>query len=308
MEGRVNYLIVGIFVATFIAGILVFAFWLMKYGTYQQMDSYVVYFDESVAGLNKDASVKYMGVDVGTVDDIRVDPSSAKPVAVYLKIDHDVKIKEDAEATLKFYGMTGLAYVEIFGHDPAASPLRAQKGKIPVIKSSPSFYAQLDQALAKIATEFSKVTDKIDRLLSDRNLRHIEGTLSHIDAISTTLDTHKSDLTTLLQRGKSLEEQAARTLEKIDKITEGFDPKLGAEAKATLVQIRNVARHIEKTLARGDYNIKALGEPMIEKLNRLIGKLTQLSDETEQTLRQLQQSPSDLLFKRNHPKPGPGEE
>jgi hypothetical protein len=50
-----------------------------------------------------------------------------------------------------------------------------------------------------------------------------------------------------------------------------------------------------------------LSTPTLQKLNLLIEKLSLLSDETEQTLQQLQQSPSDLLFKRNIIKPGPGE-
>jgi phospholipid/cholesterol/gamma-HCH transport system substrate-binding protein len=308
MEGRVHYLVVGIFVAAFIAGIMVFAFWLMKYGTYKQMQSYVVYFDESVAGLNKDAAVKYMGVDVGTVETIEVDTSSSKPVAVYLKIDHDVKIKTDAVATLKFYGMTGLAYVEITGHDPNAPLLRAENGVIPVIESAPYFYAQLDQALATIAEEFGKTSERIERLLSDQNLRHLTNTLTHIEAFSGALDTHKSDITALLQKATSLEERATRTLLAIDRATAAFGPGLGTEAKKALREIRSVARHLDKTLVRGDYNLRTLSSPTLEKLNRLIEKLTLLSDQTGQTLRQIEQSPSDLLFKRVGVRPGPGEE
>lgn len=307
MEGKVNYLVVGIFVATFLAGIFGFAFWLMKQGQYEKMDRYVVYFDESVAGLNKDASVKYMGVDAGVVEDIRVHPTNTNLVAVYLKINHDIKIREDMQATLKFYGMTGLAYVEIFGHDPHAPLLKPKKGEIPVIKSAPSIFAQLDVTLAKLAKEFSTITQKTERLLSDKNLRHLESTLAGVSAVTSELATRKEEIGNLIHNAALLESKAEQTLRKIDQLTGSFGPTFTKETKATLQSIRHLAREMEHALKRGDFDLRSLSEPTLRKFSSLIEHIDDLSNEMEETLHTFQQSPGDLLFKKSTPKPGPGE-
>jgi phospholipid/cholesterol/gamma-HCH transport system substrate-binding protein len=74
MEGRINYTIVGLFVILLLAGLIAFTYWLCKYGGKQEYDLYYVYMSESVSGLSPDVSVKYMGVDVGTVEHIGINP------------------------------------------------------------------------------------------------------------------------------------------------------------------------------------------------------------------------------------------
>jgi len=314
MEGRVNYLLVGTFVALFITAIFGFAFWLMKYSNYEKMDRYVVYFDESVSGLNRDASVKYMGVDAGIVEDIKVHPHNTQLVAVYLKIRHGIKIKEDMEATLKFYGMTGLAYVEISGHNPDAPLLKARSGEIPVIRSAPSIFAKLDETLAKLAEELSVTMQKLGTLLNDKNLHNIEKSIENISLVSEELKNHKSDISTLISKGQMLEEKAHATLEKFDRFLASMPHSLGKEMKHTLKEFQTTAKEIKKavhymdqTIKRGDYNVKEISEPALKKLSVLMDDLSDLSNRMDETLEMFQQSPSDLFFKEQITKPGPGE-
>lgn len=151
MEGRVNFTIVGIFVALFSVAILGFAFWLMKFGTAQEYKLYNIYIQESIAGLSKDSSVKYMGVDAGTVYKIEVNPTNTQQVKVTVKLQKEIKIKEDMTAILKFYGLTGLAYLEIIGYDNKSKELTLKEGEIPVIKSYPSVYIKLDESLSMLS-------------------------------------------------------------------------------------------------------------------------------------------------------------
>ena len=70
MESKINYTLVGLFVVLLLAGLTAFAFWLGKYGGEEEYDQYYTYFSESVAGLSTDTSVKYNGVDIGSVEHI----------------------------------------------------------------------------------------------------------------------------------------------------------------------------------------------------------------------------------------------
>lgn len=296
MEGRVNYLAVGIFVFLFLAGIFSFAFWLMKYSQYEEMHRYVVYFDESVAGLSKDASVKYMGVDAGVVEDIHVAPHNTQQVAVYLKIRDDIAIKKDMQATLKFYGLTGLAYVEIFGHDPHAPLLQPKEDEVPVIRSAPSIYARLDETLAKLTQQFSTTLTRVDTLLNDDNLRSIHDSLANVASVTDVLSKNRNDIATILKRGISLEKRLGETL-----------TKTGRETTRTLKTFRRTLQQVQRSLKRGDYNLKEISRPTLRHIDMLIEKLDILTDEMDTTIRHVRQSPADLLFKRTIPQPGPGE-
>lgn len=307
MEGRVNYLLVGIFVAGFIAGTVGFAFWLMKYSNYEQMNRYVVHFNESVAGLSKDASVKYMGVDAGVVEDIKVHPTNTQLVSVYLKINQEIKIKEDMQATLKFYGMTGLAYVEITGNNPDAPLLKSKTDEIPIIQSSPSIFTKLDETLADLVDKLSATSQKIDNLLSEKNIQNVENTLENISAVTGELKTNKTDISSLIKK-------ASLVLKKIELITNNLDAELGKdiqksvrEFKTTSRAMKTLIRNINNALKRGDYNLKEISEPIFQKLSTMIDEISELSTKIEEVTQQIEESPSDLIFKREVIKLGPGE-
>ncbi len=314
MEGRVNYLLVGIFVTLFITGILGFAFWLTKYSNYEQQDHYLIYFDESVAGLNKDSSVKYMGVDAGVVEDIKVDPENTQLIAVYLKINHEIKIREDMQATLKFYGMTGLAYVEISGHNPNAPLLIPKEGEIPLIKSSPSLFVKLDEILANLTEKLSLTLENIEALISPKNVKNLENSLENISAITGELNTNKTNISQLIQRAVVLEDKATLSLSRINNITSHLDAKLGDDIKQTLREFKAASRvmktltkRIDKSIKNGDYNFKEISEPMVQKLSIMIDEFSALSTKMQETVEQIQESPSDILFKSKTIKLGPGE-
>ena len=150
MESRINYTIVGIFVVLLLAGLVSFVYWLGKYGYKQEHDYYYVYMVESVSGLSSEASVKYRGVDVGIVEKMGLNPKNSEEVELLLKLKHGTQIKVDTRATLKSFGMTGLAFVELTGGRKDA-PLLARGDTIPIIPAAPSTYARLDESLTVLA-------------------------------------------------------------------------------------------------------------------------------------------------------------
>ncbi len=65
---------------------------------------------DNISGLNKGASVEIAGVQIGTVEKIRLDDSTA---VVTLKINKDVKIKDDDIAQIRTEGIMGDRFVKI---------------------------------------------------------------------------------------------------------------------------------------------------------------------------------------------------
>jgi phospholipid/cholesterol/gamma-HCH transport system substrate-binding protein len=68
----------------------------------------------------------------------------------------------------------------------------------------------------------------------------------------------------------------------------------------TSKNFNRVTLKVENTIDRGDYNLKQIFEPMLIEIRILTNQLTIMS-------RQLEQNPSELLFKSRKLRKGPGE-
>ncbi|MGI6681255.1 MAG: outer membrane lipid asymmetry maintenance protein MlaD [Bdellovibrionota bacterium] len=72
---------------------------------------YKVYAEfDNISGLNQGASVEIAGVPIGSVENISLDDAIA---IVELKIDKDIKIREDDIATIRTKGIIGDRFVKI---------------------------------------------------------------------------------------------------------------------------------------------------------------------------------------------------
>ncbi|GAO30879.1 MlaD family protein [Geofilum rubicundum] len=104
----------GIFIV-FSAAILIFliAFFTAR-EIFQKSDTYYVSFkDVSVSGMEVGSSVKYLGIKVGTIADIEINPEDVTSIIVTLTLKQGTPIKEDSKAEITTLGITGLKAIEI---------------------------------------------------------------------------------------------------------------------------------------------------------------------------------------------------
>ncbi|MBH0196177.1 MAG: ATP-dependent zinc metalloprotease FtsH [Nitrospira sp.] len=140
MEPKVNYILVGSFIAILGAAVLIGLLWLGKTDYRGIYDRYEAYFRESVAGLSVDSTVKYRGVDVGRVKSITLNPDNPEEVKLTLDIASGTPVKTDTIAVLQTQGLTGLATINLMGGSREAPRLEVSEGQVyPVIKTGPSF-------------------------------------------------------------------------------------------------------------------------------------------------------------------------
>lgn len=322
MESKVNYTAVGIFVLIFASSLIAFAFWLGKYnqdeGAYH---NYHLYITESVSGLSPEAAVKFNGVDVGKVESIRINPKNSEEVELTLKIEKETPIKTDSSAVLKFYGITGLAFIEIIGGSKDAPLLTTNAHTFSTIPSSPSLIKRLDESLSNVASKLSTTLDRADRIFSDKNVDNIARSLENLRSLTAQIDGYQNEIQTLLDRSIALEANATESLSAMKeaagsvKNTSGnFNTLVQTKMASTLASLAETSkeshtliRKLEASLDRGDYDVHTMVQPTTAELSNLIQRSQGLTLEMENTLKSLRESPSDLLFKKTTPKSGPGE-
>ncbi|QOR61191.1 MlaD family protein [Sulfurovum sp. ST-21] len=303
MYSRVNYTVVGLFVLLFGIGLVGFSFWLAKYGLQQKYDLYKIYMYESVAGLSKDSVVKLRGVDIGRVKEIRIDPEHVERVEILLSIKQGIPIKEDMIAHTSLVGVTGLLNIEIEGGSNEAKTLKPTEEYIPVIKSSSSWFDATKKDIGTLTVRLVHLLEQTDKLLSDENIETFGRILKNTEVLSAKgsllLDETNSTVVAFKTAVENLNND-------VDAITQVFT-ELGDETIPAVKKLRETTQNfnrmtlkVEKSLDRGDYDIKKIFEPLLVDMEIL-------SEQVNALAKEFKESPSDILFKSRKRRRGPGE-
>jgi phospholipid/cholesterol/gamma-HCH transport system substrate-binding protein len=304
----VNYALVGAFVialgAILIAGVL----WLASGGAWQKKyDLYLAVEDESVAGLNLNAPVKYNGVDVGKVHAIGLDHANPQRVNLLFAIEHGTPIKQDTIAILKTQGLTGIAYVELSGGATSSPPLRVTAGnRYPVIQTKPSLSARLENILTSVLAKLDSTSSNINAVFSAENQAAFKSALADIAIVARTIAARKEALDSSMG-------DAAKILKNTSKATaqlEGVVDRIGRAADA----VQKMGLEVSKTSSSAGKAVDAVGADVkrfstetLPELERLMGELSTLSTSLRRLSEQTTRDPSGIVFGRKRVPEGPGE-
>jgi phospholipid/cholesterol/gamma-HCH transport system substrate-binding protein len=138
----------------------------------ETFDSYQVRYKVTVSGLEDGAPVKYNGVRLGKVAEIKVNPDDVSEILVVLELVHGTPIKKNVRAVIKSVGITGLKYVELtLGSNRA--PTLAPGSEITAGESDLDFLTGKAQV----------ISERIDILLGHLNVLTREENLLEFDRI-----------------------------------------------------------------------------------------------------------------------------
>jgi phospholipid/cholesterol/gamma-HCH transport system substrate-binding protein len=295
MEIRASYLLVGAVVLVLIAGLAAFSVWLVKADIDRQVEPYQIAFAGSVTGLQEGSQVRYRGVPVGRVTDIRIDPERVEWVLVTVEIDRGTPIRQDTVASLEMQGITGIAFVQLRGGTQASPPLLAAEGrKIPQIESRRSTLERLFDSTPELLVRSLTLVEQATLLLTDQNLQALTKSLQNVETVTASLARHSDDVDTLLaQAGGAAESLAgvsndvgglARDLQGFTAKVDGQVDGIGAEVSATLRDTRQAAN----TLGRAASELEQLAHEMHQPLSDFgatgLYEFTQLVGETRQLI------------------------
>lgn len=308
MESKVNYALVGAFVLALGAAVIAGVLWLAVGGdTQKRYDPYGSIVRESVAGLNIDAPVKYLGVNVGKVSEISIDPQNSRQVLLKFLIDHGTPIKLDTEAVLKSQGLTGIAYVEINGGSAGSPPLVPTKEiPIPMIRSKPSLSARLENVAITVLANLDRVTTSLDAMLDADNRTALKTTLADIASLMRVLSDQRDALSSSITDAARITHNTARVSEQftsaMDRVTGGA---AAVEKMASIVG--RAGENADRIATAAGTSMKQINTETLPELERLLVELNQLAPSLRRLIEQTERSPTSLLLGGSTVPLGPGE-
>ncbi len=300
METKVNYTIVGIFVLVFSMALIAGVIWLGAGAEYRKSyNDYLVYMNESVAGLNLNAPVRYRGVSIGRVKEISIAPDKQESVRLLLEIESGIAIRENTVATLRSQGLTGIASIELSGGDAQSPILEAKNGeKYPVIRSAPSLMTRLDTAITPILTSLNESIGRLNDTLNEKNRADLSRILSDLAKLSDVLarrsneiDSGVTDASKMLANGEKASQSLPQLIQRLGRTADEFE-KMAKEASQSSAAARNTMAHVDDT---------------IPEFRSLMLQLNDLSASLKRVSAEIERNPAILVYGRPAGRPGPGE-
>ncbi|MGM0516245.1 MAG: MlaD family protein [Pseudomonadota bacterium] len=321
MESRVNYSLVGMFVLVLLAATALTAWWLASGGSGRQYTPYLVYATDSVSGLNADSRVYFNGVDVGRVDDIRIDQSNPERIRIRVLIDEQVPVGSNASAQLHPQGVTGLSVLNISGGRDGDALVAADGECCPVIPYEPSLFSKLEGGINQTMVQVLEVSRRLERVFADENLENIESTLANLEAFSSSLAAERERFGDLVRNaaqtaentseltasGRDLVRQAESTLDGLDRAIADVSVTMES-VQTTAEQVSQASESTVSFTTAGERTADEISRQTLPEISLLIRDVRELSRRLSAFTSTLDEDPSRVVFGGDRRPPGPGEQ
>lgn len=300
MDTKINFFKIGLFVSSLFTLLVIFIFWLGKYGLEdKKYDDYSIFFSESVSGLNIGSSIKFMGFEVGTVKDIKINPFNSEEILIDIQIQKGTPIKEDNFAILGNLGITGLKYIELKGGSNNSKLLGENQYGMKVIKSKTSALTTFVDSTEDITKEITILLGQMKKVLNDENISNFSSLLSKSEKSMENIEQFSAYL---VKNEKKIDELINSMKNFANTGNSSF-----ANVKTSADSFKELTTKIKEEFDKGTFDLKGMSSESFENLNSLLKNLENNLNLTQDLINNINESPSDLLLKQKNIKYGPGE-
>jgi phospholipid/cholesterol/gamma-HCH transport system substrate-binding protein len=304
VDRNTNYVVVGAFVLLVLGMALSFVYWYTDQRDKRTYMRYEIYYDGSVSGLTAGSPVRYLGVDVGKVARIMLDPKNRKRVEVLADVEESAPVDTRTLALLSLQGVTGLLFIDLEEDPKAAGTGPLPMGEhYPVIRSAPSDLDMLLRSLPALANHAIDLVDHMDQVFSEQNVGNFKAALANLRVAS-------DRAPRLFREIEELVADLKHTSDEVDAAAADFHKVTNDSAGDIKVSLANI-RRISDSLASASDRLNEFvtqNEPALSRftgqglpeLERLLHESRGAVRDIRDLSRSLQQNPAELLYESNY--------
>ena len=292
MERDAHYAAVGIATVALVAALIVFTIWLARLQFNDDYDVYDIVFSGPVNGLSEGGEVHFNGIRVGEVTDLNLDPKKGDQVIARIRLDATTPVRVTSRAQLEPQGITGLNYVQITPGTEGSALLKTQypENVIPVIQSQPSPIAELLSGSGTVLAQTVDALNRINRVLSDDNIRSFSTTLNNVETLSNELNARKGMFDQLEQALTKANEAVAEYQ------ALGADARrlINTDGRQAIQNINKATEEAQAAIASANRSVNSLERPLGEFATTGLPQLTQTIEELNEATGSLQDLIDDV--------------
>jgi phospholipid/cholesterol/gamma-HCH transport system substrate-binding protein len=312
MITRAQKIRLGIFITTALTLFIIILAFLSLEKLFREKDIYyVAYTNTSVTGLDIGSSVKYLGINVGAVQDIQIDPRDISTIIVTIAIKKDTPIKKDVRADISTLGITGIKVIELRGGTQEASSIKPGE----YITPGKSLTEDITGKAEKIAEKIEHVLNNLIALTAESNqdkiFHLVDEAIVTVDNLNMVIDTNKtkishafSNLDTTMRQLSIASKSSRATMQRLEKVVRSDS------IRQTLANISQIADKLNRA---NIYNLDEQVNVAVQRMNTVLEQLdllvrlnqvkfNQTMDDLNETVhylnnaaRQIDEDPSILL-------------
>jgi phospholipid/cholesterol/gamma-HCH transport system substrate-binding protein len=302
MDRDAHYVAVGAFILLVLALAIGFVLWYTDANDGREYERYEIYFTGSVSGLDRGSPVRFLGVDVGRVRRLGIDPSNATRVHVVVEVDKTAPISAATRASLGLQGVTGLLYVNLKeASDVDRSVPLAQGEQYPVIEAVESDFDAFLASLPELMGRANTLLERISRVVSDENLAGIADTIKGMRDTMQTMPQTAKDVQLLVAELRSTVVEIHGASESLRAMTTDARP----EVQTALTRMNDIAnnladasKRIDTFTQKSEVQLGNFTEQGLFELQRLMRETRQAAREFRDLSRSLQENPSQILYEQ----------
>jgi phospholipid/cholesterol/gamma-HCH transport system substrate-binding protein len=246
--------------------------------------------------------VDFNGIKVGAVTKLSLDKADPNRVVARVRLTSDAPVRVDSLATLEPLGITGVNYIQISAGTVSKPLLKdtVPANTIPVIRTKEGALESLLQGGGDVLTRTVEALDRVNKLLSDKNIASISTTLTDVQAVADEIKNQKQMLADLDTTIKSLDQ----TSEHIQQLSDSTNALMNGDAKRTLKNAADAAEQLKGAAEEAKATLGKLQGPTTDfatnGLPRISGAIVSLQTAAEslnRVINDIEQNPQGILSK-----------
>jgi phospholipid/cholesterol/gamma-HCH transport system substrate-binding protein len=282
---------------------VLFVYWYSDSRDHRNYERYEIYFDGTVSGLAEGGPVRYLGVDVGRVQRIRIDPRAANRVQVVADIDATTPISEQTLAQLSLQGVTGLLYIDLEQERDSDRGRRilamVPSENYPVIRSAHSDLDQFLSSLPNLTARLNDLVDRASRVLSDGNIQSVGRIVGNLDLASSGFPRTAHNIDTLVDTLNEDTQDARRLINDLHASTQTASVDFLAavqKLRATSDNLMSASGTLDSVATTNRDQINSFVSQGLPQVEALLRDSRAAAQQISELSRGLRENPSRLIY------------
>ena len=313
MERKAHYALIGTFVLVSLTALVAFTAWLSDAQFDKKYDNYEISFRGGVQGLSEGTEVRFNGLKVGDITELRIDPNDNNSVIVDIQVESNTPVDFESIGRMEPLGLTGLNYIQIIPGGPNSRLIKNSTDKDPfrlkgeasridlllgsggtVMESSQAALARINAVMTpeaimdfhEILNNLKVITNnfvdlKVDPEIFNRTMQSIEQASSDVSLAADAVDLAAKDFDVLIENDvRTVLDRSKISMEKLDK---------------TLVAIEALSKDSNQLITDGRDAINRLSNSGLTDLEETIDSIRRAVLGLESILINFEQNPAAFI-------------
>ncbi len=296
MEIRANYVLVGLSTIVVAVFCLAFLLWMGGRNSSQNTALYDVNFPNAVSGIGIGTDVLFLGIKVGSIKNIWIDPETLSSVRVRIEVADATPIRADTTATIELRGITGGSVLQLRSPSTTAPLLHPNVHEIPEIRAGTSPLEKITNDIPALIASANQLLTSLHSVVTVENVKKISDILSSLDSFSTRMAERGGDIEGAIANLNTTMARIADAVGKVETLTDGLNTYVRTDLHQTTQSFSDVAKRIDTFVTDITPGLHRFTGDGLDELQRLLAELRQLVTTFDHLARRIEGDPRHFLF------------